>query len=1395
MSKFLKRIIAVFAITVVGKYQQVTAQSQPENNPISKISISSPTAASLGKFGDIPVNYHTGIPKVDIPIYTVSAGPLSLPISLSYHASGLKVQEPASWVGAGWSLNAGGVITRSVVGAPDEKGTNNGGIETHGHFSDYGYNNYIWNSTIGGPPYPGGEDWVEVSRGGKDAEPDLFFFNFGGYSGKFYFRDDRTPVVVPEADFKIEPYYSPSGIIKSIQSFIITTSDGTKYYFGQTPGLTGTPPIEITNPMTAGNGLSSANVYSSWYLHKISTTDEQFSINLTYETEDYGFHTLSMFPISPTPPSNPQNSFGPTHGYELIKNIVHGVRLSQIIFPGGKVNFSTEGQPARTDLCGLNTAYYYDNVNQNAKPLGSIQITDGAAVVKKFNFNYSYFEDNTTPLPQDIANFAPNLFTDKKRLKLNGIQEVSGDNSLSKPPYSFTYFNEQVPRRLSFAIDHWGFNNGVTTNTGLIPSHTVIQSNQTIYNSGADRDSYWPAMRCGTLQQINYPTGGYSLFEFEPNTVYNTNTNYVNVPLSNLTVHLYGQNTYTNSSIFTSNGTVMNLSISNTTNYPAVFTITDNTNTVVHTQSIPEFGSNNFILPIYPQGTYTARLTINNNINQGGAQSLLTQWQSVITTNDVVVGGNRIKKITHNDGVTTNDMITNYDYNADNGHTSCILYSRPAYVGIIRNDFIRDHGLWQGGTRGFEPIIFTGNGCVCVWYNACYFKSTCSIRPMATTQGNPLGYSQVKVSQTNNGYSIYKYNGPTGVPPWQVNSGDVAIRTVTTTGCDNNAPSFPYAPQPYDFLRGELNYEAHYNEANQILKEKNYSNLYINNPIKTPGFIATSPGENMGVLITKYELTTARKTQTTVTETDYDPATNTSLTTTNTSYYESPFHNEVTRTSIANSKNEIVETKKKYVFDFRLSTCESIGDGYSQYTTDCVACSTNRNAAIAACGYNNPQCTSIAQLNYMHCLNIARSNWVTYRRTNFTDPVNTFKTYHDNAKASADTELKPILQLQDDYQNSAIETTKWKNGNLLGATFSRFDYSASPAGKLYINKVQAINLNAGSSTFTNAASNTNNNGLIKDSRYQDESFVKFHNGNLAELTAKDGITTSYIWGYNNTLPVVKSIGVPHNTLLSAYNAVNGNLSQLRSQPSLSGAQLNTYVYTPITGMTAETDVNGKTMTYEYDALQRLLLVRDFNNNIIKQYDYKYQVMPPSGIAQWIATGATRCKPCPQNPIYLSNILQQEEKDNNPQSATYNTIRWTDVGTSSGCVSNPDWQNTSLPVRCRISHFTQQNTGEQEQQQIDMNPCSSSYGQTRWIVVGVNYTICPVPYSCNSGNCAGNDKKCINNNCETGTKLYTGSYYSGKTGQWMCIYHYHWSDGSDSINYQEVSTGQCPTIGF
>src|ERR1700744_1818425 len=69
---------------------------------------SSPEAASLGKFGEWPVSQYTGVPEISIPLYTVKIKNVEVPIQLSYHASGIRVDEMASCVGTGWTLNAGG---------------------------------------------------------------------------------------------------------------------------------------------------------------------------------------------------------------------------------------------------------------------------------------------------------------------------------------------------------------------------------------------------------------------------------------------------------------------------------------------------------------------------------------------------------------------------------------------------------------------------------------------------------------------------------------------------------------------------------------------------------------------------------------------------------------------------------------------------------------------------------------------------------------------------------------------------------------------------------------------------------------------------------------------------------------------------------------------------------------------------------------------------------------------------------------------------------------------------------------------------------------------------------------------------------------------------------------
>lgn len=79
-----------------------------------------PEAASLGKFGNNHVDYCTGVPSVSIPVTTIKIGKINLPISLNYHASWIKVDEISSCVGIGWALNGNGMISRNVIGLPDE---------------------------------------------------------------------------------------------------------------------------------------------------------------------------------------------------------------------------------------------------------------------------------------------------------------------------------------------------------------------------------------------------------------------------------------------------------------------------------------------------------------------------------------------------------------------------------------------------------------------------------------------------------------------------------------------------------------------------------------------------------------------------------------------------------------------------------------------------------------------------------------------------------------------------------------------------------------------------------------------------------------------------------------------------------------------------------------------------------------------------------------------------------------------------------------------------------------------------------------------------------------------------------------------------------------------------
>lgn len=517
MKSILLCISLVFIVNIIG----INKSLAQFNFEFTKAPVvPSPNAAALGKFSEIPVSHSTGVPSINIPFYDFSdeGKGLSLNIGLNYHSGGHRVADMASNVGLGWSLNAGGVISRTLKGLPDDHPA--GYINTPplpllytDNFDTY----FSFPSTI--TPISQGvclensphfHTIRQIHEGQLDGEADIFSYSINGQNGKFYLNKEGKVVNINITSNKVIPIYSIVGGKLHLNFFDVITSDGVTYEFRDFE--------EMQNIPTISNSPQAIGQYkSSWYLSRILSKDKTDTIKIEYAIgfssqmyESSFYYNRNMTYVS-TPFQTELAGIGlPEHneGYYYTE-IFNPKRVGSIGFPNGiKVEFSYDFN--RQDL-----------VNDRALTKVAIK---GIGFARSFSLNYDYF-DNTVCTQQEPNCWNYPIFSvnnQYKRLKLNSIAE--GPTGLSRIIYSFEYDNTNLPLRNAKQTDWWGYYNGAgDEQPNLFVSPPSIVPYSPNYVTLPDRPSSLIRTRACVLNRINYGTGGYTRFEYELNEGYNGN--------------------------------------------------------------------------------------------------------------------------------------------------------------------------------------------------------------------------------------------------------------------------------------------------------------------------------------------------------------------------------------------------------------------------------------------------------------------------------------------------------------------------------------------------------------------------------------------------------------------------------------------------------------------------------------------------------------------------------------------------------------------------------------------------------------------------------------------------------------------------------------------------------
>ena len=468
----------------------------------------SPEAASLGKFGAYRVSEYTGSPDIRIPLYTIRSGDVSIPIELYYDASGIKVEQDATFVGLGWNLSYGGCISHIVCGGDDFYewhwrnpsylmdiyGTKASTMpmELHSYHTEYRYvqsgNEFVRVSPFDYEKYELHED---LSRG--CFVPDVFQASFCGQHVSFIIdKRNNDNVVILNNDpkkYKIEyekgdlyPYHP--------RSIKITDDKGITYLF---------------------EPYRDFDYTDTYYLKKIYGTDGVSGKSaITFDYVSYNCNVSESRISSKTVHSIGKELQGefcpPAFRNQLNQYILPNTHISNLlcgdngslnkIYPS-KITTGTEiiefSRQARTDLKGT---YAISGIQVKSKK---------GTIIDRINFWYSSFnEENLSPKPKNRT---------RERLKLDSLM-------VNSKKYKMEYDTSTLPTFGSYSQDYWGYYNGVNNSTLCGTPKYVVENNaakQVEYLGDANRYASENLCKVGMLKSITYPTGGRTDFEFEIN--------------------------------------------------------------------------------------------------------------------------------------------------------------------------------------------------------------------------------------------------------------------------------------------------------------------------------------------------------------------------------------------------------------------------------------------------------------------------------------------------------------------------------------------------------------------------------------------------------------------------------------------------------------------------------------------------------------------------------------------------------------------------------------------------------------------------------------------------------------------------------------------------------------